>query len=652
MEPAVKMGLGPALLAPVLQGKKKLLPYRVDLTRGSMGRLAGATWSAAGGAAKNEPAQGPELVEYGAMESAPAGWGPENATLGASSDAHGGEKALQVTSGAGGFGNGNRDVTTKNNAWYSVGVCLKAQQGTARAILYKGSTGNYYWRTPNVTESEYLEFLGALRSETTSTRFKLFAWNANDAALFDDVRMHELETGSLLAVLPATESDVVAGGDWRIADGFQAGVVVNLDNRSDPKNFVLGYYDRAVNKAKLVKCVNGEYTELIAQDVAYVEGAVIKVEKEDTTYKLYYDHQQVGTDQSIEDTSIIGNKLHGVFSTGGGSELETFFCERVSEAGAKEAVFFGGSITAGSVVTDVNLKYATQAGKKLQDNYPADNWTITNKGLGGTASWWGLHRLQEDVIDRAPDLVVLDFAVNDYDHPHHRRQAEAMIRRLRTLLPGARLAAMIFLEVADKNGSDATNLKAPVAAAWKALCARYGIPIVDYAKEVQHQIAGGETTLSALFADNVHPNNAGHTLAAERLGELLSGNFFKLRQLAGELPDRIYDNGEYEAEPLQLDPAEGETSGTWTPAEGGLSSSEAGATITFEAECQSFGLDCNYGAGAAVVEYQVDGGSWSEYNYEAAGVNWHCLWTGNRGAHVIVMRVKSGTLLLRKFLAI
>ncbi len=304
------------------------------------------------------------------------------------------------------------------------------------------------------------------------------------------------------------------------------------------------------------------------------------------------------------------------------------------------------------MVSDAGLKFASQAGEALQDAYPQYRWTLHNRGVGGTGSWWALLRLQGDAVDLRPEVVVLDFTVNDYDHPHHRRQAEALIRRLRAELPGARLAAVLFLQVADPEGQDPANLKEPVRQAWLALCAHYGVPYADYAAEVQRAAAAGERSLGELFADPTHPNDAGHTLAAQLLGAVLGGGFLRagMRPLPAE---RCFDNGEYEHAPLLLDADQNAgLSGSWTPAGSGLTSSQPGAAIAFEAVCQSFGLDCNYGEGAALVEYRVDGGEWSRCDYAAAGVNYHCLWTGERGEHRAEFRVVEGSFSLGRFLAI
>ncbi len=319
--------LSPALLAPVLHARRSLLPYEIRFSAArSMGRLLGPAWSAAGGAAVNTPVQGPDLVLYGGMENAPTGWGAEGASLEASAEAHSGEKALQVTDLGAGFGSANRDVPVQVHAWHAVSLRLKARPGhAARAACYQNASGVYHWRTPVVTQSDYQHFLGALCAGDETVRIKLFAWDAGNTALFDEVRLHALQPGSLLAVLPASEPDVTAGGEWVIAGGFQAGVVLNLDSRSDPQNYLLGYYDRALNQAKLAQCVNGVYSELIAESTPYVEGAVIKVEKEGAACRLFYDHRQIGEEQALSETALLENRLHGVFSTGGGSQLNSFF---------------------------------------------------------------------------------------------------------------------------------------------------------------------------------------------------------------------------------------------------------------------------------------------------------------------------------------
>lgn len=50
---------------------------------------------------------------------------------------------------------------------------------------------------------------------------------------------------------------------------------------------------------------------------------------------------------------------------------------------------------------------------KLSDWYKHSKITFTNTSMGGMTSEWGLENLKERVIDKAPELVILKFGMND-----------------------------------------------------------------------------------------------------------------------------------------------------------------------------------------------------------------------------------------------
>lgn len=50
----------------------------------------------------------------------------------------------------------------------------------------------------------------------------------------------------------------------------------------------------------------------------------------------------------------------------------------------------------------------------LREKYPSTAITFYDAAIGGTGSQLGMFRLERDVLSRKPDLVFLDFTVNDW----------------------------------------------------------------------------------------------------------------------------------------------------------------------------------------------------------------------------------------------
>ncbi len=92
--------------------------------------------------------------------------------------------------------------------------------------------------------------------------------------------------------------------------------------------------------------------------------------------------------------------------------------DRRAQAGETlSVVFFGGSLTYGANASDPWLtSYRGLMAQYLKNKYPKARFEIHDAAIGGVGSQLGLFRLERDVLAHKPDLVFLDFTVNDgYD---------------------------------------------------------------------------------------------------------------------------------------------------------------------------------------------------------------------------------------------
>ena len=76
--------------------------------------------------------------------------------------------------------------------------------------------------------------------------------------------------------------------------------------------------------------------------------------------------------------------------------------------------WFGGSITAGSGASKGDeTSYRGLVSHWFTDTFPQSHVTNVNAAIGGTGSDLGAFRLGRDVLAHKPDLVFVEFAVND-----------------------------------------------------------------------------------------------------------------------------------------------------------------------------------------------------------------------------------------------
>lgn len=289
----------------------------------------------------------------------------------------------------------------------------------------------------------------------------------------------------------------------------------------------------------------------------------------------------------------------------------------------------------------------------LRSEYPT-RWfnAPVNAGVSATGSTYGLIRLQTDVIDHDPELVIIDFSVNDQDETYYQAAAEAMVRRLRTALPNAKLVGVHFLQVDDPAENDPTNVKAAVKATWQAIADHYGFPFADFAGEVARAVGAAEHTVADYLNDIVHPKDLGHATAATLL-EAVMPTLFAGAQVSGALPARLYALSEdYENDPIVRNGTDndGET-GTWYTTDGThRESTTADSTITYTGTFQMIIRD--FQIKTAVIQTKVDDGDWFQTNIGNDGSNYRTHWIGARGVHTVTFKVVSGTVELRRFLAI
>lgn len=140
---------------------------------------------------------------------------------------------------------------------------------------------------------------------------------------------------------------------------------------------------------------------------------------------------------------------------------------------------------------------------------------LVNAGLSGTDSATAVHRLQKQVLDAAPDLVIVEFGVNDawLDPAVRGSSYEALLRRL---LTADKPPAVVVLGLTQQGNQarDATDLQLKLAA-------HYGLAALDFGRWMQARVDAGLDSWAALYDEPVHPNATGHQRIALALAETL-----------------------------------------------------------------------------------------------------------------------------------
>ena len=204
----------------------------------------------------------------------------------------------------------------------------------------------------------------------------------------------------------------------------------------------------------------------------------------------------------------------GIMSLGSNLRLKDVI-RRAREGEEITVAAIGGSITEGAGAKQYAECYASRFGRLFAEKYGADggeNVRMINAGVGGTPSTFGLMRYQRDVVDRTtdpdglPDLVIVEFAVNDYQEPTKHRCYESLVK---TILSQPNRPAVILLFAVFRTGF---NLQSEL----KKIGETYGLMMVSI-KDAAYPHVGKEWKPEAFFYDEYHPTSMGHGVMADCL---------------------------------------------------------------------------------------------------------------------------------------
>jgi len=172
----------------------------------------------------------------------------------------------------------------------------------------------------------------------------------------------------------------------------------------------------------------------------------------------------------------------------------------------------GGSVTEGAGPAKFTDGYAYQFFRALKATYaPGDgsNLYFDNAGLSGTSSLTGVVRYKQDVTDvlgGTPDLLIVEFAVNDGGEPVFQRSFEALVRD--ALQANPETAVMAIYAAATYGNTSGPK---------KAVADNYGIPQINMMEIVNDGIKNGTFTKEQYYSDYVHPTYEGHQVMCEAL---------------------------------------------------------------------------------------------------------------------------------------
>ena len=189
--------------------------------------------------------------------------------------------------------------------------------------------------------------------------------------------------------------------------------------------------------------------------------------------------------------------------------------------------FLGGSITQGSLSSTPKNCYAYLVYEWWKKSFPNAAFSFVNGGIGGTTSHYGGARAWKDVLCYRPDIVTVDFSVNDDANEFFEETYEGTLRRL--LAAPSSPAVVVLNNVFYDTGKNAQDYHNRIAD-------HYGIPHVSIKDTVYPDVESGKIVRADITPDNLHPNDKGHRLVADEICKLLDSIKAEMEEetIAGE----------------------------------------------------------------------------------------------------------------------
>lgn len=220
--------------------------------------------------------------------------------------------------------------------------------------------------------------------------------------------------------------------------------------------------------------------------------------------------------QKIEDVKLVGSENMG------------FFAEKVRKHEPVIIAYLGGSITVGTGSSQYGNNYYWKSRTAIIDEIKKRGGSAEslNVGIGGTGSIYGAYRIGSQLLVNKPDILIVEFAVNDCSG----KREEALARKkeivdgmegiVRQALKQNPKIGIVFLYTSAATFQEeyySKGLATPSVETHHSVALHYGIAEAITGPQIDKGLKDGTFNLKAFFPDGTHPSDIGHDLYAKAL---------------------------------------------------------------------------------------------------------------------------------------
>ncbi|APZ92948.1 DUF2920 family protein [Fuerstiella marisgermanici] len=203
--------------------------------------------------------------------------------------------------------------------------------------------------------------------------------------------------------------------------------------------------------------------------------------------------------------------------------------QRLAGGRPTRIVCFGDSITGVYYHSGGQRAWNDMLGLALQKANPRANLQMINAGVSGHTTVNALARIQRDVIEKKPHLVVVMFGMNDVTRVPlgaYEKNMREIVQRCQQI--GA--AVVLCTPNAVSHTPDRPEEKlATYADVVRSIASASKLPLVDCFADWQSYREEDPVGWSLIMSDAIHPNMNGHVRFAELMGEVICGRRASLK---------------------------------------------------------------------------------------------------------------------------
>jgi len=155
----------------------------------------------------------------------------------------------------------------------------------------------------------------------------------------------------------------------------------------------------------------------------------------------------------------------------------------------------------------------------LRDKYPQADFKIIKRGVPGDTAQGGVFRIKRDIISTTPDLVMVQFGLNDALSGYSPAEFYNNMKRIISILKEETDSEILLMTSPLIYDEEMMRLARPYYDRICQISEEIPLPVALVDKYWEKKIANGIDHYELVQSDMAHPTEAGHRLMAEAVME-------------------------------------------------------------------------------------------------------------------------------------